>query len=339
MDLGDWDFELPPEAIARRPSSERTGSRLLCLPKEGGELRHGDFSELPSLLREGDLLVGNDTRVMAARLAARRHTGGKVELLVLSFDGDQAVALGRNLRRVKAGDVLTLDGGGEVRVEELFGDGRVRVSFSSDPVAIMDAQGRMPLPPYMNRDADAEDRERYQTVYAGPLGAAAAPTAGLHFDAAMIDTLDKVGVGFARVTLHVGLGTFKPLEERQLQTKQLHSERYAIPELTAARIAETRARGGRVIAVGTTTTRALQASTPAGATAPQPGAGSTELFLSPPDRLHAIDGLITNFHLPKSSLLMLVACLVGRERLLSTYREAIREGYRFYSYGDAMLIL
>lgn len=339
MDLADWDFELPETCIARRPAERRTGSRLLHMPLGGGELDHRRFTDLGGLLAPGDLLVGNDTRVMAARLAARRESGGAVELLVLSLGPGPVTALGRNIRRVKQGDRLLLEGGGHVVVEELLGGGQVALSFSGDPREVLAAQGEMPLPPYLNRRADDEDALRYQTVFAGPLGAAAAPTAGLHFDEPMLAELDAIGIGFATVTLHVGLGTFKPLAEDQLRSKTLHREEFSIPLATAEAIARTRADGGRVIAIGTTTTRALQAATAEGSLSPRPGPGHTELFLSPPDRVHAVDGLITNFHLPRSSLLMLVACFCGRERLLATYREAITSGYRFYSYGDAMLLV
>ncbi|TNE89165.1 MAG: tRNA preQ1(34) S-adenosylmethionine ribosyltransferase-isomerase QueA [Deltaproteobacteria bacterium] len=341
MDLSDldhWDFHLPEDRIARRPAATRTGSRLLHLPLDGGPFGHRQFTELPELLEPGDLLVGNDTRVMAARLEARRESGAKVELLVLEPGPGVVRALGRNIRRVKPGDRLLLAGGGEARVHAVDG-GEVAVSFDAPVAEVLERQGAMPLPPYLQREADEADAERYQTVYAGPLGAAAAPTAGLHFDENMLAQLADRRVGFATVTLHVGLGTFKPLQEEQLQEKRLHEERFSIPEATARAIADTRARGHRVIAIGTTTTRALEASTPAGATSPEPGPGATQLFLAPPDRVTAIDGLITNFHLPRSSLLMLVACLCSRERLLSAYGEAITSGYRFYSYGDAMLLL
>jgi S-adenosylmethionine:tRNA ribosyltransferase-isomerase len=234
---------------------------------------------------------------------------------------------------------VTLDGGGEARVLGHLGEGRVRVELSDDPARVMAAQGELPLPPYLGRAAEPDDAARYQTVYAGPLGSAAAPTAGLHFTTEQLRDLEAGGVGWATVTLHVGLGTFRPLRAEDVERGALHVERYEVGEATATRIAETRARGGRVIAVGTTSARTLEASTPPGARAPLPGQGETSLFIRPPYAFRSLDGLITNFHLPRSSLLMLVAALVGRERLLSAYAHAIREGYRFYSYGDAMLLL
>lgn len=336
--LDAWDFALPEDQIARRPAARRSASRLLHLPLAGSPNTHHTFTDLPALLEPGDLLVVNDTRVMAARLMARRQSGARVELLVLGVGPGPVRALGRNVRRVKPGDDLILADGGRVRVLDVE-DGTLTLAFARPVEDLLAEQGAMPLPPYLNRDADEQDVVRYQTVYAGPLGAAAAPTAGLHFDEELLGQLERAGIGLARVTLHVGLGTFKPLDEDQLASRRLHEEWFSIPEATALAIAETRAGGGRVVAVGTTTTRALQAATRPGCASPTPGAGSTDIFLAPPDRVPAVDGLITNFHLPRSSLLMLVACLCGRERLLATYREAIASGYRFYSYGDAMLLL
>lgn len=337
--LDAWDFPLPPDRIARRPGERRSASRLMHLPIAGEGPFHHHFDELPALLRRGDLLVGNDSRVMAARLRARRRTGAAVELVVLEPGPGDVDALARPARKLKEGETLELAGGGEVTVVRAAIDGVVRLRFDGDPAEVMEHQGEMPLPPYLERAADASDRERYQTVYAGPLGSAAAPTAGLHFDPPLITRLAETGVGFTTVTLHVGLGTFRPLRDEDLAAGVLHAERWRVPAATAERIADTRARGGRVIAIGTTATRTLESATPEGARIPVAGAGTTRLFLKPGDRLRAVDGLITNFHLPRSSLLLLVAALVGRERLLAAYDEAVRTGYRFYSYGDAMLLV
>lgn len=337
--LDDWDYTLPEDRIARRPLPDRAASRLMVLPIAGGAPRHHRFAELPTLLRAGDLLVGNDTRVMAARLRARRGSGGAVELLVLEPGPGPVAALVRPARRVREGDRLTLAGGGGVRVVAAEGEGRFRVAFDDDPVAVMAAQGEMPLPPYLDRPADAEDAVRYQTVYAGPLGAAAAPTAGLHFTAEVLAALAAAGVGFTTVTLHVGIGTFRPLRAEDIERGRLHEERWAVSPAAADAIARTRARGGRVIAIGTTAARTLETATADEGRVPSPGAGTTDLFIRPGWRFRCVDGLVTNFHLPRSSLLLLVGALVGRERLLGAYADAVREGYRFYSYGDAMLLV
>lgn len=337
-DLSTWDFDLPDARIARRPTDARSASRLMHVPLEGGPPSHRSFADLPELLRAGDLLVANDSRVMAARLRATRSTGGAVELVLLEAGPGVVQALARPARKLRRGDVLTVGDGTATVVREAV-DGVVELSFDRDPVAVMGERGEIPLPPYLTRPADAADLERYQTVYAGPLGSSAAPTAGLHFDAQLLATLEAHGIGFATVTLHVGLGTFRPLRDEDLDRGELHAERYDVPVATAERIAETRARGGRVVAVGTTSARTLESATPTGATGPRPGPGTTTLFVRPPYTFRSVNGLITNFHLPKTSLLMLVGALCGRERLLAAYAEAVRTGYRFYSYGDAMLLL
>jgi S-adenosylmethionine:tRNA ribosyltransferase-isomerase len=335
--LDDWDYPLPLDRIASRPAIQREQARLLVLPVQGGPLQHQAFSDLPDLLRPGDLLVANDTRVMAARLHAHRDTGGKVEIFLLELGPGPVRALARPARKLREGEVLALDGGGTVQVTRK-GTAEVVVTLDRPPEEVMAAQGAMPLPPYIRRPADAEDVTRYQTVYAGPLGAAAAPTAGLHFSPALLEQLSQRGVGFATLTLHVGIGTFRPLRAADLERRRLHREPFSIPPETVATLRRTRAEGGRVIAVGTTSARALEAATPAGARVPEAGARETDLFIHPPYTFRALDGLITNFHLPRSSLLMLVAALVGRTRLLDAYREAIASDYRFYSYGDAMLL-
>jgi S-adenosylmethionine:tRNA ribosyltransferase-isomerase len=337
-DLSAWDFDLPDERIARRPAARRTGSRLMHLARAGGEPAHRSFAELPELLRPHDLLVANNSRVMAARLFATRATGGAVELLVLSAAPGPVEAIARPARKLKPGEVLRLRSGGEATVVRGAIDGVVLVQFEEETASVLAEQGQVPLPPYLGRDADASDTERYQTVFAGPLGSAAAPTAGLHFDEGMLALLRQREIGFCTVTLHVGIGTFRPLREEDLQAGVLHREPYEVPEETVAAIAAARARGGRIIAVGTTSARTLESATDSEGRL-RAGPGSTTIFIQPPYTFRALDGLLTNFHLPRSSLLMMVAALVGRERLLQAYADAVAAGYRFYSYGDAMLIL
>lgn len=338
--LDAWDYDLPDDRIARYPADPRDSSRLLELRLHSTEARHHRFRDLPGLLRAGDLLVVNDTRVMPARLLGRRASGGRVELLILHLDGLTGRALARPARRLRPGEHVELEGGETVQIDGATDvPGEVAVRFFEPPLPLLERSGHMPLPPYLQRADEPLDRHRYQTVYAGPPGSAAAPTAGLHFTEPLLQTLKSAGIGLARVTLHVGLGTFRPLTADDLERGRLHEERYEVSAEAAASIIEARRAGGRIIAVGTTSARTLMSATPVGALGPVAGAGSTEIFLAPPDRLHALDGLITNFHLPRSSLLMLVACLCGRERLLATYEQAVARGYRFYSYGDAMLLL
>lgn len=341
--LADWDFTLPPHHIAAHPRPDRADSRLLVLNGTRIE-RHAHFRELGSFLKEGDLLVGNNTRVMAARLHARRATGGRVELLLLEPGPGAVKAMVRPLKKLKIGENLAIEGGGVATLEARLDDGLCRVSFDGDPQTLMQRAGAMPLPPYIDRPASDADSERYQTVYAGPLGASAAPTAGLHFTQSLLDQLARDGIGFATVTLHVGLGTFRPLREADIERGTLHAEPYSVPQATVDAIRATRDRGGRVIAIGTTTVRTLESATPAGARVPNAGSDDTQMFIQPGYAFRCVDGLITNFHLPRSSLLMLVAAKLGplpsgREALFAAYREAIAHDYRFYSYGDAMLLL
>jgi len=339
MDLADWDYDLPPERIARRPEAVREQSRLMVLRRAGGAPEHRRFADLPDLLEPGDQIVANDTKVMAARLFGRRPTGGHVQILLLSPGPGPVRALARPGRRLPIGEVIRLDGGGTATIVARHDDGEITVDLDAPPAEVMARQGAMPLPPYLHRPADADDVTRYQTVYAGPLGAAAAPTAGLHFSEAVFARLRERDVGFATVTLHVGIGTFRPLRDEDVAAGHLHVEPYAVGPDAVAAIAGARARGSRVVAVGTTTARTLEAATPPGARVPVAGAGETDLFVRPPYEFRSVDALITNFHLPQSSLLMLVAAFVGRERLLAAYAEAVREEYRFYSYGDAMLVI
>ncbi len=347
--LDAWSYDLPRARIATRPPARREDARLMVVPRDGGPSSHRGIVDLPSLLqpddvlvvmeRPGDLLVGNDSRVMPARLRARRETGGAVEVMLLGAGPGPVPCLLRPARRLKVGETLTVAEEASVEIVALPGeDGLATVRVSPDPWSVMAAHGEMPLPPYMERAADDEDRRRYQTVFAGPLGSVAAPTAGLHLTDPLLDALDARGVAFQTVTLHVGIGTFRPLRDEDLARGRLHTERWAIGETTADAVRRTRAEGGRVIAVGTTACRTLESAARLDSDGVvRAGSGVTDLFLRPDDPLLAVDGLLTNFHLPRSSLMMLVAAFVGRERLLEAYADAVARDYRFYSYGDAML--
>jgi S-adenosylmethionine:tRNA ribosyltransferase-isomerase len=395
----DFDYELPAEAIAQEPAP-RGESRLLVLDREGDE-RHRRVGELPALLRRGDLLVVNDTRVLPARLyghprrnagdlpgtAAEIPSGGRaseppggntggpaddrasgatgdrgieaagggavsgplrdggavprVELLLVERLGEREwEVLVRPGRRARPGAVIELDAarGLSAEVLALAGDGRRRVRFSLPIEAHLDRLGHIPLPPYIRRPDDTEDRERYQTVYARSPGAIAAPTAGLHFSAGMLAALEAAGIERVAVTLHVGIGTFKPVTAALVSEHRMDRERYEVSTETAAAIAAARAAGRRVVAVGTTVVRALESAVLANPTGDvQAGAGTTELFITPGFRFQVVDVLLTNFHLPHSTLLMMVSAFAGRDRTLAAYREALALGYRFFSYGDAML--
>jgi S-adenosylmethionine:tRNA ribosyltransferase-isomerase len=333
MQISDFDYSLPDELIARYPASERRASRLL---EVGEQLADRRFSDLPMLLEAGDLLVFNDTRVIAARLAATKETGGRAEILIERIESERsAIAQVRASKTPRAGSRLLLDGGAEAVVEgrkdEFF-----RLAFSEPVLVLLDAVGEVPLPPYLGRDAEPEDIERYQTVYAREPGAVAAPTAGLHFDAAMLEQTLAAGVRHAWVTLHVGAGTFQALRRDHIEENRLHSERVLVPESCCEAVAATRASGGRVIAVGTTAVRSLESASAGGAI--MPFDGETDLFIVPGYEFRSVDAMITNFHLPKSSLMMLVAAFAGRERILDAYAHAVREKYRFFSYGDAMFL-
>ncbi len=347
-ELDDYDFELPEGAIAQQPAARREDARLMVLEREtGAVLERGEdhrVSALPDWLTPHDLLVVNTTRVLPARLVGRKASGGRAEALLLGPASEPGCfrALVRCRGRLRVG--LELELGALPAVVTALGErGEVTLRFARD--ADPYAAGRAPLPPYLlgSRDDDdagrAEDLERYQTVYAREAGAVAAPTAGLHLSESLLEALEQRGVERAEVVLHVGAGTFRPLDRAALDAGRLHPERYRLPEATAAAIARTRRRGGRVVAVGTTTTRVLEACAREGGEV-EAGGGETDLFLRPGGALpRVVDGLLTNFHLPRSSLLMLVATLIGRPALLAAYAEATRAGFRFYSFGDAMLIL
>jgi S-adenosylmethionine:tRNA ribosyltransferase-isomerase len=345
VETADFDFDLPPEMIARVPATRRSDARLLVLDRATGTTEHRHARDLSDLLRSGDLLVVNDSRVRPARILGHRRTGGRVEILLVDPDMDGAwTAMAKPGRRLKAGEVILLPDECRARLESRDEEGYWHVRFPDDLDldAYLDQHGRMPLPPYIAREADDDsladlDRERYQTVYARELGSCAAPTAGLHLDGPLLAGLRARGVQKARVTLHVGPGTFKPVKAEQIEAHRLHSERYEITAETVDAINATRKRGGRVVAVGTTSVRVLESLARTGGL--RETSGATELFITPGFEFQIVDALLTNFHLPRSSLLMLVSAFATRDRILAAYEEAVESGYRFYSYGDAMLIL
>ena len=345
----DFDYDLPAESIAQQPAP-RGESRLLVMDQEGPE-RHRTVRDLPRLLRSGDLLVLNDTRVIPARLYGRRAgsgpDGGKIEILLTEKLGDRDWdALVKPGRRAKPGTGITFEAantGLTAEVIEKDPSGRHRLRFSEPVEPHLDRLGHVPLPPYIHRPDESPDestdRERYQTVYARQPGAIAAPTAGLHFSQDLLREIAAAGIEIAAVTLHVGLGTFKRVTADRVEDHRMERERWEVPESAAEAIRRTRDRGGRVVAVGTTVVRTLESAALAGGGTIAAGRGATELFITPGFRFQAVDVLLTNFHLPQSTLLMLVSAFAGRERVLAAYAEAVREGYRFYSYGDAMLVL
>lgn len=333
--LRDFDFELPPELIAQHPAAERSASRLL----DGTGTQPVDriFRELPGLLQPGDLLVFNDTKVVKARLFGEKPTGGKLELLVERvLPNHEVVAHMKVSKKPPVGTVLQMTGGYTATLLGRWPDEQgalFRLRFSAEPHALMQAHGHVPLPPYIEHGDTAEDESRYQTVFAARPGAAAAPTAALHFDAGVLAALDARGVRRANVTLHVGAGTFSPVKTENLAEHQMHSEWYEVPAATQAAIAETKARGGRIVAVGTTTVRTLESWAQSGQ-----ASGDTTIFITPGFQFRVVDLLVTNFHLPKSTLMMLVSALAGYDHIMALYRHAIDHHYRFFSYGDAMLL-
>ncbi len=338
MKKSDFHFELPPELIAQEPLQERSASRMLEVPAGAAAFIDRSVRDLPTLLNPGDLLVFNDTRVLPARLYGNKDSGGRVEILIERLlDGQQArVQLGVS-KPPRPGAWLLLEGG--VRAEVLAReDGFYRLRFDLDgPLGDwLERAGRMPLPPYIRREPRPEDRERYQTVFARTPGAVAAPTAGLHFDAALLTALRDRGVEFGHVTLHVGAGTFQPIRAERISEHRMHSEWLNVGPELVAQVRRARERGRRVIAVGTTVVRALESAMREGEL--RPFSGDTGIFIFPGYRIRSIDALFTNFHLPESTLLMLVSAFAGRERILAAYRHAVAQRYRFFSYGDAMLV-
>ena len=339
-----YEYELPEELIAQEPARQRDGSRMMVVPREGGDPEHRMFSDLPGCLEGDELLVLNDTRVIPARLFGRKDTDGRVEVFGLGpWTGDETVALVRASKATRKGQRIRLgdgDEGPEAEVIEALEEGqhRLRLVGGDSWLDVFEALGDMPLPPYIRRErTTAADRDRYQTVYAADAGAVAAPTAGLHFTPAILDELARSGVEIARLTLHVGLGTFLPVRVDDIRDHRMHSEAWRLSRETAAAVNQARAAGRRVLAVGTTVVRTLEAAAGIDGQV-KAGAGDTDIFIHPGYRFRVVDALLTNFHLPGSTLLMLVAALCGRERILDAYEEAVREQYRFYSYGDCMLI-
>lgn len=340
MNVEDFDYELPEELIAQDPIADRSSSRLLILNKETGEIRHSVFREIVRELRPGDCLVINNTRVIPARLlGVREETGAAVEVLLLRrLEGDTWETLVKPGKKSRPGTVLSFgDGLLKGTVEEILEEGNRKIRFSYQGILeeILDRLGEMPLPPYIKHRL--EDKNRYQTVYAKYDGSAAAPTAGLHFTRELLDQIREMGVEVAEITLHVGLGTFRPVKVEKVEEHHMHSEFYLVDEATAEKINRVRRQGGRIIAVGTTSCRTLEsASTGDGVL--HGGSGWTDIFIYPGYRFKIVDALTTNFHLPKSTLMMLVSALAGRDHIMAAYREAVEERYRFFSFGDAMFI-
>jgi S-adenosylmethionine:tRNA ribosyltransferase-isomerase len=332
-----FTFDLPPELIAQRPLEKRRASRLLCLDRQTGAIDHRRFTDLPGLLQPGDLLVFNDTRVIPARLYARKPTGGHVEILLerLLAD-DRCLAQLRVSKKPAIGMRLELEGGGALEVMRRDGPFYELSKADGGLVDLLERRGHMPLPPYIERADEEDDRERYQTVYARHPGAVAAPTAGLHFDEELLGAIDARSVERAFVTLHVGAGTFQPVRAERIEDHAMHAEHLEVGPSVVDAVARTRARDGRVVAVGTTCVRSLETAAAGGALAPF--AGDSRLFIYPGYEFRVVDALVTNFHLPESTLLMLVSAMAGTEPVLAAYREAVRERYRFFSYGDAMFI-
>ena len=339
MKKSDFYFDLPEELIAQTPLKQRDGSRLLLLNKQTGAVEHRHFYELPEFLGEGDCLVLNDSRVLPARLLGSRSTGGSVELVLLRDLGEgRWECLSRPGKKTRPGTELSF-GGGELTatVEDVIEGGNriVRFHYEGIFLEVLERLGKMPLPPYIKEEL--QDSERYQTVYSRELGSAAAPTAGLHFTKELLDTIAKKGVKICYVTLHVGLGTFRPVKEEEIENHPMHSEFCMVPEETARIVTETKRNGGRVISVGTTSCRTLESFAREDGSLPV-SSGWTDIFIYPGYRFKCVDALVTNFHLPESTLIMLVSALAGRENVLQAYETAVSERYRFFSFGDAMFI-
>ena len=357
MKTEELNYYLPSELIAQKPLSVRSDSKLLVLDRSSGDVSDSRFSNLGGFLSPGDCLVLNDTKVLPARFFARRATGGKLEGLFLAADADGVwTAYMKGIRKLRQGDEFYLKDRQKADfckavLLERTGQGKCRLQLKTDAGAqtVLDEIGFPPLPPYIKRDGDptvaAQDKQRYQTVYARQSGAVAAPTAGLHFTESLIEQLKQAGIKFAFITLHVGAGTFKPVTADNLEDHQIHQERFSINQENAAIINAAKNKGGRIIPVGTTSTRVLETVAAGSQACPERSrgikatAGTTELFITPGYQFKMIDAMITNFHLPKSTLLALVAAFAGLENILAVYRHAIEQRYRFYSYGDAMLII
>jgi S-adenosylmethionine:tRNA ribosyltransferase-isomerase len=336
----DFHFDLPAELIAQRPPAERSDSRLMVLHGAGGGVEDRQFRDFPQLVDAQDLLVFNDTRVVPARIHGVKDSGGKIELLLeRALDATTALVHARASKGLRPGARILLPGGAEARMQGREGD-LYRLEFSCDVLPYLEGHGEVPLPPYVDRAPDSADRERYQTVYARESGAVAAPTAGLHFDERTFAELEARGVARAFVTLHVGAGTFQPVRSDDLEDHVMHEEWVEVPDSTAAAVNAARAAGGRVIAIGTTVVRSLETAAAASGRRGMVAAyrGVTRLFIKPGYEFRAVDALLTNFHLPESTLLMLCCAFAGRDALLAAYAHAIAERYRFFSYGDAMFL-
>lgn len=334
--VGDFDFALPPELIAQHPASERSASRML--DGTGAQPIDRIFRDLPALLEPGDLLVFNDTKVVKARLFGEKPTGGKVELLIERvLHGHDVVAHMKVSKKPPVGTTLSMQGGFSATLQGRWPEENgplFHFRLSDEPHTLMELHGHVPLPPYIEHGDTAEDARRYQTVFAKNPGAVAAPTAALHFDEALLAQFDARGIQRASVTLHVGAGTFQPVKVDDIARHKMHSEWYEVPPQTQQAIADTRKRGGRVVAVGTTTVRTLESWASTGQ-----ASGDTDIFITPGFHFRVVDGLVTNFHLPRSTLLMLVSAFAGYDRIMALYRHAIAHHYRFFSYGDAMLLM
>jgi S-adenosylmethionine:tRNA ribosyltransferase-isomerase len=338
MQRSDFYYDLPESLIAQHPPTERGASRLLCVDGEQQKISDAMFSDLPELLNAGDLLVFNDTRVIPARMFGQKASGGKVEMLVERIlDEHRVLAHLRSSKSPKPGSRLIFEDAVEVemlsRVDALF---ELRFVMDQTVLEVLNQYGRMPLPPYIERNAADEDAERYQTVYSKKQGAVAAPTAGLHFTDAMLEQLKAKGVEFAYVTLHVGAGTFQPVRADDIRDHKMHSEYLEVSDEVCEQVRQTRERGGRVVAVGTTSVRSLESASRSGEL--QPYTGETEIFIYPGYRFNCVDALVTNFHLPESTLLMLVSAFGGYQTMMAAYQHAVASEYRFFSYGDAMFI-
>ena len=336
MRVADFSFELPDSLIARHPLAERHGSRLLVLDGPSGALDHRQFTDLPGFLRPGDLMVFNNTRVIPARVFGQKASGGKLEILVERvLDSHRVLAHVRSSKSPKPGSKILLDGGGQAEMVARH-DALFELRFNEEVLPLLDRVGHMPLPPYIDRPDESADRERYQTVYAEKAGAVAAPTAGLHFDKALLAQIEAIGVQTAFVTLHVGAGTFQPVRVEKLEDHHMHKEWLEVSQDVVDAVQACKARGGRVVAVGTTSVRSLESAARDGVL--RPFSGDTDIFIFPGRPFHVVDALVTNFHLPESTLLVLVSAFAGYPQTMAAYAAAIAGQYRFFSYGDAMFI-
>ncbi len=346
FNLDAYDYYLPQELIAQRPAPERDKSRLLLLDRSKDIISHHEFYEFPNFLRPGDCLVLNDSKVFPARLLGKKETGGKVEIFLLHFptlleqNRGRVKALAKSSKGLRPGQTLYFDNGLHAHVSAVLHKGEVEIELSSNGIPLVQVLtqcGQVPLPPYIRREPAPEDIKRYQTIYAAKEGSVAAPTAGLHFSSNVLERLEEKGVKVCRITLHVGYGTFAPIRVNDIRNHEIHSEWLHVSQQAATMINETKASGGRVIAVGTTSVRALEFAAQNGGQVNKIQ-GECDLYICPGHKFRIVDAMLTNFHLPRSSLLVLVSAFAGRDRILAAYEEAVSKGYRFYSYGDAMFI-